>query len=87
MLLSVAKPLPTKSLGIVFSGTSYLISYFTLCCTINLDTISARDDLIHAELHKVDVPKTREPNSDLPGLGQFYCLHCEYVSLLIHCPM
>jgi bud site selection protein 20 len=35
------------------------------------------DDLIHAELHKVDVPKTREPNSDLPGLGQFYCLHCD----------
>jgi hypothetical protein len=77
MLLSVAKRLPTKSLGIGFSGTSYLISYFTLCCTINLDTISARDDLIHAELRKVDVPKTQEPNSDLPGLGQFYCLHCD----------
>ncbi|KAH8955292.1 hypothetical protein BDL97_08G129000 [Sphagnum fallax] len=35
------------------------------------------DDLIHTELRKVDVPRTQEPNSDLPGLGQFYCLHCE----------
>jgi bud site selection protein 20 len=35
------------------------------------------DDLIHTELRKVDVPRTQEPNSDLPGLGQFYCLHCD----------
>jgi hypothetical protein len=33
--------------------------------------------LIHTELRKVEVPKAQEIDQDLPGLGQYYCLHCE----------
>jgi bud site selection protein 20 len=35
------------------------------------------DDLIHTELRKVEVPKAQEIDQDLPGLGQYYCLHCD----------
>lgn len=44
---------------------------------VSLDLIRARDDLIHTELRKVEVPKAQEIDQDLPGLGQYYCLHCE----------
>ncbi|CAK9870679.1 unnamed protein product [Sphagnum jensenii] len=60
-----------------FSGFPVSSSDIGYSSSMFLDTIGARDDLIHAELRKVDVPKTQEPNSDLPGLGQFYCLHCD----------
>lgn len=40
----------------------------------------SRDDMVYDELK---TPKTEMPSlpvdEDLPGMGQFYCLHCEYV--------
>ncbi|KAG0620816.1 hypothetical protein M758_4G246700 [Ceratodon purpureus] len=35
------------------------------------------DDMIYTELRKVETPKSTEIDPDLPGLGQFYCLHCD----------
>ncbi|XP_024391975.1 zinc finger C2H2 protein ECU02_0310 [Physcomitrium patens] len=35
------------------------------------------DDMIHTELRKVETPKSKELDPDLPGMGQFYCLHCD----------
>ncbi|KAK9168630.1 hypothetical protein Syun_000770 [Stephania yunnanensis] len=36
------------------------------------------DDAIHAELRKPDADlKPSAPDEDLPGMGQFYCLHCD----------
>lgn len=41
-----------------------------------------RDDMVYDELLKLvkteaAEAKTLPLNEDLPGMGQFYCLHCE----------
>lgn len=39
-----------------------------------------RDDLVYTELRKPETEmKPLKLDEDLPGMGQFYCLHCEYV--------
>jgi hypothetical protein len=49
------------------------------------------DDAVYDELVKLadagkDADATQLPvDEDLPGMGQFYCLHCEYVPPL-YCP-
>ncbi|XP_050226633.1 uncharacterized protein LOC126676466 [Mercurialis annua] len=36
------------------------------------------DDMVYDELHKGDTEKKALPiDEDLPGMGQFYCLHCD----------
>lgn len=48
------------------------------------------DDAVYDELVKLaDQGKDSEGKAlpvdeDLPGMGQFYCLHCEYASQLYH---
>ncbi|RWR91578.1 U1-like Zn-finger-containing protein, probabl erole in RNA processing/splicing [Cinnamomum micranthum f. kanehirae] len=44
---------------------------------------SSRDDAVYSELQKGAAAADGEANplpldDDLPGMGQFYCLHCEY---------
>ncbi|KDP29160.1 hypothetical protein JCGZ_16549 [Jatropha curcas] len=37
-----------------------------------------RDDAVYEELQKPDVEKKSLPlDEDLPGMGQYYCLHCD----------
>lgn len=39
------------------------------------------DDMVYDELKKPEEERTPLPvDEDLPGLGQYYCLHCESVS-------
>ena len=41
------------------------------------------DDLVYTELRKPETEtKPLELSEDLPGMGQFYCLHCEYVFIV-----
>ncbi|KAJ7235596.1 hypothetical protein O6H91_Y448300 [Diphasiastrum complanatum] len=36
------------------------------------------DDLIHQDIQKQRSTEVSQPlDEDLPGLGQFYCLHCD----------
>ncbi|XP_058082137.1 uncharacterized protein LOC131230300 [Magnolia sinica] len=38
------------------------------------------DDMVYSELRKVGDGETNPPrplDEDLPGMGQFYCLHCD----------
>ncbi|KAJ4834825.1 hypothetical protein Tsubulata_034799 [Turnera subulata] len=38
----------------------------------------SRDDAVYEELQKADSEKKALPrDEDLPGMGQFYCLHCD----------
>lgn len=38
----------------------------------------SRDDAVYDELQKPDDEKKAMPlDEDLPGMGQYYCLHCE----------
>ncbi|KAF2312184.1 hypothetical protein GH714_028402 [Hevea brasiliensis] len=38
----------------------------------------SRDDAVYEELQKPDVEKKALPlDEDLPGMGQYYCLHCD----------
>lgn len=40
----------------------------------------ARDDMVYDALKKPDEERKPLPlDEDLPGMGQYYCLHCEYV--------
>lgn len=42
----------------------------------------SRDDMVYDELKKPDEARKPMPlDEDLPGMGQYYCVHCEYVSL------
>ena len=42
----------------------------------------SRDDMVYDELKKPEESKSSLPvDEDLPGMGQYYCLHCEYVFL------
>lgn len=43
-----------------------------------LDFIFSRDDAVYDELKKPEGEKVVLPlDEDLPGMGQYYCLHCE----------
>lgn len=45
-----------------------------------------RDDMVYQELLKqaeVGEAKPLPQNEDLPGMGQFYCLHCELVFFIL----
>jgi hypothetical protein len=65
-------------IGLVAYSLDTLFYWHSILPTeVTLDLIRARDDLIHTELRKVEVPKAQEIDQDLPGLGQYYCLHCE----------
>eukprot|EP00246_Nothoceros_aenigmaticus_P013957 TRINITY_DN5096_c0_g1_i1.p1 TRINITY_DN5096_c0_g1~~TRINITY_DN5096_c0_g1_i1.p1 ORF type:complete len:128 (+),score=13.99 TRINITY_DN5096_c0_g1_i1:116-499(+) len=35
------------------------------------------DDLIHSEVQQTGEPKPKVLDEDLPGFGQYYCLHCD----------
>lgn len=50
---------------------------FSICMSSALTFWGTREDMIYTELRKVETPKSKELDPDLPGLGQFYCLHCE----------
>lgn len=40
----------------------------------------SRDDAVYDELKKPEDEKKALPlDEDLPGMGQYYCLHCELV--------
>lgn len=40
----------------------------------------SRDDAVYDELKKTEGETVALPlDEDLPGMGQYYCLHCEYV--------
>lgn len=39
--------------------------------------------MVYDELKKPEEErKTLPVDEDLPGMGQYYCLHCEYVSII-----
>jgi len=41
------------------------------------------DDMVYDELNKPQEDRKPLPlDEDLPGMGQHYCLHCEYISIL-----
>ncbi|ONH96446.1 hypothetical protein PRUPE_7G129700 [Prunus persica] len=41
------------------------------------------DDMVYDSLNKADEQtKPLPPDQDLPGMGQFYCLHCDWVLFL-----
>lgn len=49
------------------------IFFSLMLCFLDL-----RDDLVYEELQKSDSEKKPLPrDEDLPGMGQYYCLHCE----------
>jgi hypothetical protein len=44
----------------------------------------ARDDMVYDALKKPDGERKPLPiDEDLPGMGQYYCLHCEYVFVFV----
>ena len=51
-----------------------------------LDNFDSRDDAVYEELQKPDgeMKLTLPLDEDLPGMGQYYCLHCEYVILFTY---
>lgn len=50
-------------------------------CEFSLTMNGARDDMVYDQLKKSDEETKPLPiDEDLPGMGQYYCLHCEYAS-------
>lgn len=44
----------------------------------------ARDDAVYEELKKPDEQRQPLPvDDDLPGMGQYYCVHCEWVLVFV----
>lgn len=63
--------------AVVCAATVHFILNLHKMKRFSLDILRARDDMIHTELRKVETPKSKELDPDLPGMGQFYCLHCD----------
>lgn len=56
----------------------YLHFQFVNCELVPWLRIWSRDDMVYDSLNKADEQtKPLPPDQDLPGMGQFYCLHCE----------
>ncbi|MBA0551428.1 hypothetical protein Golob_022312 [Gossypium lobatum] len=46
--------------------------------SLTMSVLDSRDDLVYDELQKSDTEKKPLPrDEDLPGMGQYYCLHCD----------
>jgi hypothetical protein len=71
-----------------------LITVLKVFCIFNfvcllfpwLDNFDSPDDAVYEELQKPDgeMKSILPLDEDLPGMGQYYCLHCEYVILFIY---
>ncbi|KAI3683819.1 hypothetical protein L1987_84334 [Smallanthus sonchifolius] len=49
---------------------------FCVFCSFNF--VFSRDDAVYDELKKPDDERASLPlDEDLPGMGQYYCLHCD----------
>ncbi|KAJ0439586.1 hypothetical protein HanHA300_Chr16g0627001 [Helianthus annuus] len=79
----LAKFLVKDILFIVFSYfllvfLNLTANYQTFCVFCFFNCVFSRDDAVYDELKKPDDEKTPLPlDEDLPGMGQYYCLHCE----------
>ncbi|MFS7908784.1 putative transcription factor C2H2 family [Helianthus anomalus] len=58
--------------------TFRLAKFLTFCAFCFFNCGFSRDDAVYDELKKPDDEKTPLPlDEDLPGMGQYYCLHCD----------
>ncbi|KAK4396393.1 Zinc finger protein [Sesamum angolense] len=65
--------------GLLHFKSGYCVSIFSGCSNIFFLTAGcSRDDAVYDELQKADGDRKSLPvDEDLPGMGQYYCLHCD----------
>ncbi|KAL0338486.1 UNVERIFIED_CONTAM: Zinc finger protein [Sesamum angustifolium] len=65
--------------GLLHFKCGYCVSIFSGCSDIFFLTAGcSRDDAVYDELQKADGDRKSLPvDEDLPGMGQYYCLHCD----------
>ncbi|GAY68013.1 hypothetical protein CUMW_260830 [Citrus unshiu] len=68
----------TKLMASSVDGMWVLWNIFYCVSVFLTENLCLRDDAVYDELQRSDSAKNPLPfDEDLPGMGQYYCLHCD----------